>query len=106
MVADSCNFVYYYYRAINHRFLLFTTACIHISSSLGDMITIKKKFEKLKEISFKTLNFFILLPVYFLGVGISHLLWKFFESGKKASEVSWIKSKKLKKEIESYEESY
>jgi len=66
---------------------------------------IKQKIEELKEISFKFFNFIILLPVYFLGVGISYLLWRFFESKNKKSAF-WIKSKNLVKNIKKFEETY
>jgi hypothetical protein len=65
----------------------------------------RKKLKFLKEISFNTFNFVILLPVYFLGVGISKLLWYFAHlKGKK--EKGWKPSKSLNNNIKDYEEMY
>jgi hypothetical protein len=58
--------------------------------------------EKLKEINNKIINvfnFLLLLPVYFIGVGFCHLLWRAF--GEK-SRGYWIKSRKLDKTYKKY----
>lgn len=63
-----------------------------------------KTLKKIKDVSFKFFNFFFLLPVYFIGIGISHLLWHFVS--KREESHNWILSKELVKKIESYEETY
>jgi hypothetical protein len=66
----------------------------------------KKFLKNLKEASFKMTNFLILLPIYFIGIGSSKILWYFSKLISKESEKGWIKSEKLSKKLKDYEEMY
>jgi len=49
------------------------------------------------------INFLLLMPVYFAGVGLSKLIWTIFYK-KKEGKNYWIKSKKLPKNLKKWEE--
>jgi hypothetical protein len=66
-------------------------------------VNMKEQFKKIKEISYRAFNFILLLPVYFLGIGISHLLWRL---SKNKTSKGWIKSLKLNRNIKKYEDTY
>ncbi len=63
----------------------------------------KKSADKLKTIA----NLFLLLPVYFIGVGLSKCIKRFLERNKKhmANRKSfWISNNKIYRNIKKYEE--
>jgi hypothetical protein len=66
----------------------------------------KKFLKNLKETSFKMTNFVILLPIYFIGIGLSKILWYLSKLISKESGKGWIKSEKLNKRLKDYEEMY
>lgn len=87
-----------------HIFLDYTLIFLSITSfHLPTGVNMKEQFKKLKETSYKAANFVILLPVYVLGIGISHLLWRL---SKNKTSKGWIKSSKLSRNIKKYEDTY
>jgi hypothetical protein len=63
--------------------------------------------KKVNLIFIDALNFIILLPVYFIGVGFSYLLWKLFSRKKSVeSKTYWKESKKLEEKYEEYLKQY
>jgi len=63
-------------------------------------------FEVLKKINKKLTNitnFILLLPVYYIGAGLSFISWKAFHREKNLPEKSyWINSDKSKQKLEEY----
>jgi hypothetical protein len=57
---------------------------------------------KIIELVNKIFNFFLLLPVYFIGLGMSKVLYEVFI--KKKDMEGWKISEKLKKSLKYYEE--
>jgi hypothetical protein len=87
-----------------HIFLDYTLIFLSITSfHLSPGVRMKEQFKKIKEISYRAFNFILLLPVYFLGIGISHLLWRL---SKNKTSKGWIKSLKLNRNIKKYEDTY
>lgn len=87
---------------VNNRIVHITIASFHIPTG----VAMKEGFKKIKDISFKSFNFIFLIPVYYIGVGISSLLWHLGSKRKKNLNNYWIRSEKIDKNIRNHEERY
>lgn len=108
MVAYSFNFVIINYRLIDNSFYNCpnTNFCLSINMMILMIENKRKIIEKLKKVNeaFKNIfNFIILLPVYYIGVGLTFLIWKIFSRKEdKNKKTYWLTSEKLKEEYEDY----
>jgi hypothetical protein len=102
MVANSNYFVNNYCGIANNSIIFYPITSFHLSFG----VNMKKFLKNLKEAFFKMINFLILLPIYFVGIGISKILWYFSKLISKESRNGWIKSEKLSKNLKDYEEMY
>jgi len=62
----------------------------------------KEKIRQITNSINRIFNFFLLLPVYFVGLGLSKILYKFFAS--KENNFGWKNPEKLKRDIKNYED--
>jgi hypothetical protein len=67
---------------------------------------LKKILKKINTITIDVINFVLLLPVYFIGVGLSSLLCRFFRKKQKTKKSYWIDSEKTSKKYEEYLKQY
>jgi hypothetical protein len=102
MVANPNNTINNYHSVIDYSIIFYSSTSFHLSVG----VSMKKFLKNLKETSFKMINFVILLPVYFIGIGLSKILWYFSKLISKESRNGWIKSEKLSKKLKDYEEMY
>lgn len=51
-------------------------------------------------------NFILLLPVYFVGAGVSHIIWRLFYRKRMDEKTFWTKSDLLPKKVKKYLEMY
>jgi hypothetical protein len=102
MVANSNYFINNYHSIVNNSIVFYSFTSFHLP--IG--VIMKKFLKNLKETSFKMTNFVILLPIYFIGIGLSKILWYFSKLISKESGKGWIKSEKLSKRLKDYEEMY
>jgi hypothetical protein len=102
MVANSNYFINNHHSIVNNSIIFYPITSFHLP--IG--VIMKKFLKNLKEASFKITNFLILLPIYFIGIGLSKILWYFSKIISKESEKGWIKSEKLSKKLKDYEEMY
>jgi hypothetical protein len=102
MVANSNYFINNYHSIVNNSIIFHASTSFHLP--IG--VIMKKFLKNLKETSFKMTNFVILLPIYFIGIGLSKILWYFSKLISKESGKGWIKSEKLSKNLKDYEEMY
>jgi len=63
-----------------------------------------EKLKKINRVLINITNFFLVLIIYFIGVGMSHLSWKFSKSIRKEKYflTYWLKSEELEKDIKEY----
>jgi len=102
MVANSDYFTDNYDSVIDVSFVFYPITSFHLS--IG--VNMRDCLKNLKETSFKVINFILLLPIYFVGVGVSNILWHFSRLMSKEVRKGWIKSEKLSKRFKDYEEMY
>jgi hypothetical protein len=101
MVANPCNSFNSDNFLTDYCVVYFPSSSFHLSVG----VNMKEQLKKIKDISFKFFNFFFLIPVYFIGIGISNLLWRL--SKKDTRKINyWIQSKELDRSIKNHEESY
>ena len=101
MVVNPSNTINNYYSFVDYSIIFYSTTRFHLST----VVNMKKFFKNLKE-SFKIINFVILLPIYFIGIGLSKILWYFSKLISKESRNGWLESEKLSKKLKNYEEMY
>jgi hypothetical protein len=66
-----------------------------------------KILRKVNVVFINILNFILLLPVYFLGVGLCRLIWEMFVKKNFHRNIShWIKSDELEKYYEKYKKQF
>ena len=63
-------------------------------------------YKKILKISTDVSNFVFTFLIYFLGVSISHVLWRIFKKMGKKSNTYWLKSKQLPEKKEEYHEQF
>lgn len=63
-------------------------------------------YKKFYKAYISVLNFLFCLLIYFPGVGLSHLLWRFTRKGKSTTKTYWINSQKLPEEKEKYHDQF
>lgn len=57
-------------------------------------------FSKIRKWSTRVSNFILLLPVYLIGVGVSHILWRIQNSKPKQEDTYWDDAKEIPEEYE------
>jgi len=62
--------------------------------------------KKINEIFINLLNFTLLIPVYYLAIGMAHLFWRIFHSEKNQRKSDWKDSPKLSEDFEDYQKHY
>lgn len=62
--------------------------------------------KKINEIFINSLNFVLLVPVYYIGIGLAHLSWKIFHKRNIKLESDWKDSPKLSQKLEDYKKHY
>jgi len=102
MVVNPNYFTNNYCCFINNDIIFSSSTSFHLSFG----VNMKNFFKNLKEASFKVFSFVILLPVYFIGVGLSKILWYFSQLRSKEIRKGWIESEKLSRNLKDYEEMY
>jgi len=102
MVVNPSNTINNYYSFVDYSIIFYTITSFHLSTG----VNMKNFLKNLKEASFKIINFVILLPIYFIGIGLSKILWYFSKLISKESRNDWLKSEKLSKKLKDYEEMY
>jgi len=99
MVAYSINSFISYNSTFGPNFLFYLSSSIYLSVG----VRMKGFLKLIKDTLLKISYFIILLPIYFIGVGISRVLMSFVKEEKKNG---WKKSKKLSRKLIDYEEMY
>jgi hypothetical protein len=102
MVVNPSNTTNNYYSAVSYSIIFHSSTSFYLS--IG--VSMKNFFKNLREASFKMINFVILLPIYFIGIGLSKILWYFSKLVVKESRNGWLKSERLSKKLKDYEEMY
>jgi hypothetical protein len=102
MVANPSNTINNYHSFVDYSIIFNAITSFHLP--IG--VSMKNFLKNLKEASFKIINFVILLPVYFIGIGLSKILWYFSKLVGKESINGWLKSERLSKKLKDYEEMY
>jgi len=102
MVVNPSNTTNNYHSSVDYSIIFYIITSFHLS--IG--VSMKKFLKNLKEASFKMINFVMLLPIYFIGIGLSKILWYFSKLISKEIRKGWIKSEKLSKKLKDYEEMY
>jgi hypothetical protein len=102
MVANFSNTINNYHSFDDYSIVFYTITSFYLS--IG--VSMKNFFKNLREASFRMINFVILLPIYFIGIGLSKILWYFSKLVVKESRNGWLKSERLSKKLKDYEEMY
>lgn len=102
MVVNPSHIVNNYHSIVDYSIIFHSTTGFHLSAG----VSMKNYFKSLKETSFKVANFVVLLPIYFIGIGISKVLWYFSTLISKESKKGWIESERLIRKLKDYEEMY
>jgi hypothetical protein len=102
MVVNPSNTINNYHSVIDYSIILYTITSFHLSVG----VSMKNFLKNLRENSFKIINFVILLPIYFIGIGLSKILWYFSKLVSKEIRNGWLESEKLSKKLKDYEEMY
>jgi len=114
MVAHTINFIFDNSGFIDYTCKQFSSSNFCLSSYIGKKMIKKVStrkvitfFKRVNVIFINIINFILLLPTYFLGVGICRILWEIF--GKKnfhKNNPYWIISEKLEEEYEKYTKQF
>jgi hypothetical protein len=102
MVVNPSNTINNYHSFVDYSIIFYAITSFHLSTG----VNMKNLLKNLKELSFKMINFVILLPIYFIGIGLSKILWYFSRLASKDSKKTWLESEKLSKKLKDYEEMY
>jgi len=114
VVVDSCCFANCNRQFVHSNSKHFSRSDFYLSFSLGTVFSMKSNkhlpilsfLKKTNEIFSKVLNFILLVPAFYVGVGISALFWKISHKkvGKKKS--FWKESEKLSDDSKDYYKQY
>ena len=99
MVACTFNFIVVNYRFTDNFFSSLSNTNFHLS--FGMMNTMIEVLKKINENLKKAFNFIILLPVYYVFVGLTFVTWRYIGKKEKENKKSyWLESEKSKERYE------